>query len=105
MSDQRKSARKIFKAKVQLALDGKPPVLGRTLDIGADGASITLPNPVGAGLGGQVRFDLLVEGRPNTVTARCKVIHCILSRGEFKVGLHFAGLDTAANSVVARFLR
>lgn len=104
-AEQRKSSRKIFKAKALLALDGKPVAAGRTLDVGADGVSVSFPDPVEAGKGGQVRFDLMVDGKPNTITAKCKVSYCIFSQGEFKVGLHFANLDAAANSLVARFLR
>jgi hypothetical protein len=104
-AEQRKSPRKIYKAKALLALDGKPAVPGRTMDMGADGISVSFPDPVAAGQGGQVRFDLMVDGKPHTITTGCKVIYCIFSQGEFKVGLNFSALDAAANSLVTRFLR
>lgn len=103
--EQRKSSRKIYKAKALLALNGKPVAVGRTLDIGADGISVGFPDPVEAGQGGQVRFDLLVDGRPNTITTPIKVVYCIFSHGEFKVGLNFSNPDAATNSLVTRFLR
>jgi hypothetical protein len=104
-AEQRKSNRKIYKAKVQLALGGKPAVAGRTMDIGADGISASFPDPVEAGQAGHVRFDLLVDGRPNTITTACRIVYCIFSRGEFRVGIGFTALDPAANSLVTRFLR
>jgi hypothetical protein len=103
--EQRNSNRKIYKAKVQLALGGKPALAGRTMDIGADGISASFPDPVEAGQAGHVRFDLLVDGRPNTITTACKIVYCIFSRGEFRIGIGFTALDAAASSLVARFLR
>jgi hypothetical protein len=104
-AEPRKSNRKIYKAKVQLALGGKPALAGRTMDIGVDGISASFADPVEAGQAGHVRFDLLVDGRPNTITTACKVIYCIFSHGEFRVGIGFTSLDAAATSLVTRLLR
>jgi hypothetical protein len=103
--EQRQSARKIFKVKAVVAMEGRAPVLGHTTDIGANGVSITVPDPLQAGQAGLVSFDLLVDGKSVPLRARSKVMYSILSHGEFKIGFQFLHLDLAAMSQLTRFLR
>lgn len=105
MTEQRKAARKIIKVKAVVAMDGQPPLLGRTADIGASGISVTVVRPMQPGQAGQVAFDLLVEGRAVPIQARAKVMYSILSGDEFKVGFQFVNLELAAMTQLARFLR
>jgi hypothetical protein len=105
VSDQRTSARKILKVRAVLAMEGQPPVQGRTSDLGANGVSITVPHPLQTGQTGQVGFDLLVDGHSFPLHARVKVMYCIFSNGEFKAGFQFVNLDLTAMSQVSRFLR
>jgi hypothetical protein len=105
MTEQRKSARKILKVRAVLAMDGQAPVPVRTVDIGANGVSVTVPEPLPAGQLGQVSFDLLVDGKAAPVTGRVKTMYCIFSSGEFKAGFQFLNLDLNSLSQLARFLR
>ena len=104
-AEQRKSIRKIFKAKAVLAIEAEAPVAARTTDVGANGVSVTLAGPVKPGQGCQLGFDLMVEGKIVKINARARVQYCILSQGEFKVGLEFVNLELAAMTALARFLR
>ena len=88
-----------------LAVEGGAPVLGRTTDLGANGVSITVPQPVQAGQSMQLRFDLLVEGKLVPIQSKARTQYCILSNGEFKVGLQFLNLELAAMTALSRFLR
>lgn len=103
--DQRTSARKIFKAKAVLAMEGQPPVLGRTGDVSANGFSMTVPHPLQTGQTGQVAFDLLVDGKPFPLRARAQVMYCIVSHGDFKAGFQFMNLDLNTITQLTRFLR
>jgi hypothetical protein len=105
MTDQRQSARKIVKVKARIAMEGQAPVLGRTSDVGSNGVSVGVQNPVQVGQAGQVGFDLLVDGKLTPISARAKVIYCIFSGGEFKVGFQFLNLDLNAMTQLSRFLR
>lgn len=105
MTDQRKSARRILKVRAVVAMEGQPPVLCRTMDIGASGVSITVPHPLHSGQGGQVAFDVLIEGKPVTIQSRVRVIHCIFSSDEFRAGFQFMNLDPNATAQLGRFLR
>jgi hypothetical protein len=105
VTDQRQSARKILKIKALVVMDGQPPLLGRTTDIGAHGISVTVGRPMQPGQLGQIGFDLLVEGKPVPVRARAKVTYSILSGDDFKVGYHFLHLDLQAMTGLARFLK
>lgn len=88
-----------------LAMDGMAPVSGKTSDIGASGVSVNLADPLPVGQGGQIAFDLLVDGSFVTINTRVKVSHCIFSSGEFKVGLQFLQPELAAVTALARFMR
>lgn len=103
--DQRKTPRKVYRSKAMLAIDGQAPVTGKTTDVGASGASVSVADPVAVGQGGQLAFDLLVEGRFVTIHTRVRVTHCIFSSGEFKVGLQFLSPELATVSALARFMR
>ena len=88
-----------------LAMDGKAQVSGKTCDVGASGVSVNLADPLTAGQGGQIAFDLMVDGSVVTINTRVKVSHCIFSSGEFKVGFQFITPDLAAVTALARFTR
>jgi hypothetical protein len=103
--DQRQSARKIVKVKALIAMEGQAPMPGRTADVGSNGVSITVQNPLQVGQAGQVSFDLLVDGKLAPIVARAKLIYCIFSGGEFKAGFQFLNLDLAAMTELSRFLR
>jgi hypothetical protein len=105
MTDQRQSARKIVKVKALVAMEGQAPMQGRTTDLGANGVSVSVPNPLQVGQNGRVGFDLLVDGKLTPISARAKVIYCIFSGGEFKIGFQFLNLELAAMTQLSRFLR
>lgn len=105
LAEQRQSTRKILKVKAVAAMEGHAPMLVRTVDISANGVSISVPEPMQPGKAGQISFDLLVEGKTVPIAARVKAMYCIFSNGEFKVGFQFLNLDLNAMSQLARFLR
>lgn len=105
MTDQRQSARKIVKVRAVVAMEGQAAMPGRTSDVGVNGVSIAVQNPLQVGQTGQVGFDLLVEGKLTPIAARAKVIYCIFSGGEFKVGFQFLNLELSAMTQLSRFLR
>lgn len=104
-TEQRQSARKVVKTRAMVAAEGAAPVMGRTCDVNAGGISINLPGPLATGQLVQLRFDLLVEGQSVPVNTRARVQYCILSGGDFKVGLQFQNLDMGATTALSRFLR
>jgi c-di-GMP-binding flagellar brake protein YcgR len=105
MTDLRQSARKIVKVKAVVAMEGLDRMPARTMDISANGVSLTVQNPLPVGQSGQVAFDLLVEGKLTPISARSKVIYCIFGGGEFKVGFQFLNLELSAMTQLSRFLR
>jgi PilZ domain len=105
MTEQRQSGRKIVKVKALVAMEGQAPMPGRTSDLGSNGVSIAVEQPLQVGQAGQVGFDLLVDGKLVPIVARAKVIYCIFSGGEFKVGFQFLNLDLNAMTQLSRFLR
>lgn len=105
MTEQRQSARKILKVKALVVMDGQAPLQARTTDIGAQGVSVTVGQPMQAGQLGQVGFDLLVDGKMVPVRVRARVTHSILGGDEFKVGFQFLNPDASTTAALARFLK
>lgn len=88
-----------------LVPEGGERVMGRTTDVSANGVSVNVPQPLGAGQTVQMRFDLLVEGKLVPIQSRARTQYCILSNGEFKVGLQFLHPELGAMTALSRFLR
>lgn len=87
------------------ALDGSAPVMGRTTDVSVQGVSVSVAQPVAVGQGAQLRFDLLVDGKVVPIQSKARTLYCILSNGEFKVGLQFVNLELSAMSALSRYLK
>jgi hypothetical protein len=105
-SEQRKSKRKILKTKALLAMEGGAgSVSGRTVDVSGDGLSLVVADSLQPGAYGLVRFELFHEGKSTPISARSRVQYCILSNGEYKVGLQFVNLELSAMAAVSRFLQ
>ncbi len=94
-----------MRTKVVLAIDGQPPQTGKSVDVSANGISVHIADPLAVGQLGQIRFDLMIEGRFVPIDSRVKALHCIFSHGEYKVGFQFMGLDLASVTALARFMR
>ncbi|MFZ3286746.1 MAG: PilZ domain-containing protein [Telluria sp.] len=105
-SEQRQSPRKILKVKAGFVPeDGAAAVAGRSLDVGSNGMCITLAGPLKMGQAGQLSFELFLDGKASTIDTRSKVVYCIFSNGEFKVGFQFLNLALSAMAQLARYLR
>ena len=104
-NEKRTSARKVLKVKAKLVIDGCAPVTVRTNDIAASGMNLTVDEPYRTGATGLVSFDLFFEGKVSAISVRAKVVHCILSGNEFKLGVSFLNLDLGAMTTLAKFLR
>ncbi|MES2299044.1 MAG: PilZ domain-containing protein [Pseudomonadota bacterium] len=87
-----------------LTIDGSDPVIGRSVDVGADGMCVALPHPLRPGQTGTVRFDMFFDGKATPVSAKVSVIHAIFGGGEFKVGFKFTSLELAAAATIAKYV-
>jgi len=104
-NEQRTAARKVLKVKAKLTMDGMAPVPVRTMDIAAGGMSLAVAEPFKPGATCMLSFALFYEGKATPINVRSKVTYCILSGGEFKLGLQFLNLDMGAMTTLAKFLR
>lgn len=88
-----------------MIMDGAAPVPARTFDLGMAGMSVTTGTKVEPNQAGQVVFEMLVDGKPQIITTRVKVSHCIFSGDEFKVGFVFQPLNADATAAITKFMR
>ncbi|MEO7496963.1 MAG: PilZ domain-containing protein [Massilia sp.] len=105
INEQRKSPRKVLKAKAVLAMEGMPPIPARTLDIAANGIAVSTPHQLPVGATGKLSFDLYFEGKMMPISARARALYCIISNGEFKIGFQFISVDLTSMTTLAKFLR
>jgi hypothetical protein len=103
--DQRQGARKILRVRAMVVMDGEAPLAARTFDLGLAGMSVTAEHKVEVNRLGQVVFEMLVDGKPQIITCRTRVSHCIFSGDEFKVGFVFLPLNPDATAAITKFMR
>ena len=104
-NEQRQTQRKVLKVKALIVPEGGSPLVARTVDVSSSGMCVSVSAPIELGTHSQLRFDLLVDGKPNTIEVRSKVSYCILSGDEFKVGFQFVNLDLSSMTALAKYLR
>ena len=88
-----------------IAPQGGEALVARTVDISTHGMCISVADPLRIGLQAQLRFDLLMDGKPHTIHVNAKVTYCILSGSEFKVGFQFMQVELAVMTSLTKFLR
>ena len=103
--DLRQGARKILRVRAMVVIDGGAPIAARTFDLSLGGMSVTTGTRVETGQAGQVVFEMLVDGKPQIITCRAKVSHCIFSGDEFKVGFAFQPLSPEAINAITKFVK
>ena len=95
-----------MKAKALLTMEGSTSsVAGRTVDVSGEGVSLVVADSLRPGTYGLVRFEIFHDGKATAISARSRVQYCILSNGEYKVGLQFVNLELSAMAAVSRFLQ
>lgn len=104
-SEQRTSPRKVLKTRAVITFDGAAPLVGRTIDVGANGVCISYPAPIQPGRACELSFELYMDGKSSSVKTRSKASYCIFSSGEYKIGFQFVNVDLSAMTLLARFLR
>lgn len=104
-AELRQSERRVLKARCLFVTHGAQGAQGRTLDINTAGLSILLPIPIKPGAEGKLTFEMFIDGKSNIISADAKVVHCILSGSEFRIGLNFVQLNLATSTLIAKYLR
>lgn len=104
-NEQKQSQRKVLKVKALIAAEGQAPASARTVDIGMNGMAVMAVDPIPVGANVQLRFDLFVDGALAPVEVRGKANYCILSHGDFKIGLTFVNLGLPAMTTLGKYLR
>ena len=104
-NEQRTSPRKVLKTRAVVTFDGAAPLVGRAVDVGANGICISYPAPLQQGQTCELSFDVFLDGKVNTVKTRSKAMYCIFSNGEYKIGFQFLSLELSAMTLLAKFMR
>lgn len=104
-AEQRQTPRKVLRVKINVAIDGAPPMVVRSMDVGANGMAISCPMQIPVGIGCFLAFDIYHGGRNSSVATRGKVMYCIYSAQDgFKVGIQFQNIDLPSATAIARYM-
>lgn len=104
-NEQRTSPRRPLKTRAVAVFTGVAPITARTIDVGGNGISLSFDRQIPQGLECELSFDLFLDGQMKPVKTRSKVMHCVFSNGEYKVGFQFLNLELSAMTLLAKFLR
>lgn len=104
-TEQRNSRRKVLKTRAVAVFTGVAPITARTIDVSGHGISLSFNRQIPEGLECDLSFEVFLDGQVKEVKTRSKVMHCVFSNGEYKVGFHFLNLELSAMTLLAKFLR
>ena len=105
LNEQRKSPRRVVKAKAVLAIEGMAPMQARTIDVAANGVAVACAHHVPVGAVGKLSFDLYFDGKTTPIKALARALYCIISNGEYKIGFQFVSVDLTSLTMLSKFLR
>ncbi len=103
--EQRNSPRRVLKTRAVAVFTGVAPITARTIDVSGNGISLSFSRQIPTGLECDLTFDLFLDGQIREIRTRSKVMHCVFSNGEYKVGFQFLNLELSAMTLLAKFLR
>jgi c-di-GMP-binding flagellar brake protein YcgR len=104
--DTRIAPRKVLRCRVKVMLNGgRPPLIGRTVDISISGICLMLETPLAAGESCVIAFEAPVNGTMRKVMVSAKAVYSIFSGEGFRIGLQFVQLDAANTSIINQIVR
>ncbi|MGZ3159195.1 MAG: PilZ domain-containing protein [Burkholderiaceae bacterium] len=104
--ETRVAPRKVLRCRAKVMLSGgRPPMMGRTVDISLSGICIMLEAPLPAGESCVIAFEASVNGTMRRVMASAKIVYSIFSGEGFRIGLQFVQLDAANTSIINEIVR
>lgn len=105
-SDTRIAPRKVLRCRAKVMLDrGRPPMMGKTVDISVSGICIMLEGSLATGESCVISFEAPVKGTMRKVMASAKAVYSICSGDSFRTGFQFVQLDAANTSIINEIVR
>jgi hypothetical protein len=99
--ETRVAPRKVLRCRAKVMLDGgRPPMMGRTIDISISGICLMLESPLVAGESCVIAFEAPVNGTMRRIMVSAKTVYSIYSSDGFRIGLQFVQLDAANTSII-----
>lgn len=105
-TETRIAPRKILRVRAKVMLNGgRPPVMGRTIDISTSGISVMLEDSLAAGESCVIAFEAPIRGTIRKVMASAKAVYSICGADGFRTGFQFVQLDAANTSIINELAR
>jgi hypothetical protein len=104
--DTRIAPRKVLRCRAKVMLNGgRPPVMGRTVDISTSGISLMLDVSLPAGESCVISFEAPVNGTMRKLMVSAKAVYSICGADGFRIGMQFVQLDAANTSMINELVR
>jgi len=105
-SEPRIAPRKVLRCRAKVMINGgRPPLIGRTVDISISGLCVMLESPLVAGESCVIAFDAPVNGTMRKIMVSAKAVYSIYGGEGFRTGFQFVQLDAANTSIINQLVR
>ncbi len=102
--EKRRAARATLFGRITLDLPNGRRCEGQGIDIGVGGCSAMSSVPLKLAQPVEVTVTLSFQMRTVALVANAHVIWCVLSRGQYRIGVAFVGLDAHLDREVKRYI-
>ncbi|MBC7500924.1 MAG: PilZ domain-containing protein [Herminiimonas sp.] len=102
--ERRHVVRQYLRVNAMLHVGHAPAVAVHTIDVGLAGMALNAAHPLAVGATVQLRFDVPVDGKLESVTTDGSISYCVPAAPGFKVGIIFETLDADAKTLIVAYL-
>lgn len=105
VQERRAVPRKPLQRRITLKLQDDTVLNGQAVDLTMGGVRVRVDRALSAPQECAIEFSIMIEGQPQAVSGRGRILSCVCTGMSFSVGVQFVQLGDAGKAVIARFLQ
>ena len=103
--ERRAAPRKPLQRRITLTLKDNTVLHGQAVDLTTGGMRVSVDRTLSVPQECAIEFSIMIEGQPQPVSGRGRILSCVCTGMNFSIGLQFVQLSAAGKAVIARFLQ
>lgn len=104
VQERRAVPRKPLQRRITLKLQDNTILHGQAVDLTTGGVRVSVDRPLGVPQECAIEFAIMIEGQPQPVSGRGRILSCVCTGMAFSIGLQFVQLSDAGKAVIAKYL-
>jgi hypothetical protein len=104
VQERRAAPRKPLQRRITLTLKDTTLLHGQAVDLTSGGMRVSVDRAISVPQECTIEFSIMIEGRPQPVSGRGRILSCVCTGMTFSIGLQFVQLGDAGKAVIARYL-